>query len=185
MPKPKRVCTIDDCDKSQKAIGLCSMHWKRLKTTGTTDFTRGKGGIKQAPKSCSVVDCERQHVARGYCGAHYRRWSLYDDPNHLEVKGNKSTHVYIQVYAPGHPNANKWGYMPEHRFVMSEFLGRPLMPKENVHHKNGDTKDNRIENLELWNTTQPAGQRPSDKVEYAIMILKTYAPELLAEEVEG
>lgn len=157
------------------------MHWKRLKNTGTTDLVKSQGGQPQAQRYCEIDGCERIHIARGYCGAHYRRWSLYDDPNHLEIKGNKKPSKYKTVTAHGHPNAKADGTIFEHRLVMSEMLGRPLAPGENVHHINGDTMDNRPENLEVWNTQQPAGQRPSDKVEYAIMILNLYAPELLAE----
>jgi len=63
---------------------------------------------------------------------------------------------------------------------MSDFVGRPLLVTEQVHHKNGNRQDNRLENLELWSTRQPTGQRVEDKVEYALQILQQYAPEKLA-----
>jgi hypothetical protein len=62
----------------------------------------------------------------------------------------------------------------EHRLVMEEHLGRPLIGDENVHHKNGQKGDNRLENLELWSTLQPHGQRVEDKLLFAYEIIRRY-----------
>lgn len=52
----------------------------------------------------------------------------------------------------------------EHRVVMEQKIGRPLLPHERVHHKNGRRDDNAPENLELWRIKgkDPAGVRATD-----------------------
>jgi hypothetical protein len=62
----------------------------------------------------------------------------------------------------------------QHRVIFEEFLGRPLKNSENIHHINGVRDDNRLENLELWSTAQPSGQRVDDKIAWCIEFLASY-----------
>lgn len=83
-----------------------------------------------------------------------------------------------------HPNRQKWGGLFEHILVMTELLGRPLTDKENVHHVNGCKWDNTVDgpldkkmrsgNLELWERSQPKGQRVCDKVAWAWEMIDLY-----------
>lgn len=57
----------------------------------------------------------------------------------------------------GHPMANSRGRCLEHRYVMAEYLGRPLQEWEEVHHISTDKTDNRIENLQLRIKAHGAG----------------------------
>lgn len=61
----------------------------------------------------------------------------------------KTTDGYYALFMPDHPNANRCGYVLEHRYIMSEHIGRPLKPEEVVHHRNENRMDNNLDNLEL------------------------------------
>lgn len=85
----------------------------------------------------------------------------------------------MQYVAPGTHGARpygaegRWG-MLQHRAVMMQIIGRGLLPAETVHHINGVRDDNRPENLELWVSSHPSGQRVADQLKWAREIVETY-----------
>lgn len=100
-------------------------------------------------------------------------------PRKPHKKGNGS--INLQGYRHfngnkwiGHPCSDKRGRVYEHRLVMYNHLGRNLRKEETIHHKNGIRHDNRLENLELWNSGHPRGQRVEDKIEWCLKFLDSY-----------
>lgn len=137
--------------------------------------------------SCPACRRKANKIACPQCGQlmnhEYKRCTdcvPRDKENNPHWKGGKTRHKagYVMVLARNHPRASS-GYVFEHIVVMEEMIGRRLVDKENVHHKNGVKFDNRPENLELWSRPQPSGARVSDLVAWAITLLKRYAPEVL------
>ena len=88
-------------------------------------------------------------------------------PLHRNWKGGLDSHGYRRFSRNGVETL-------EHRDVVEKHLKRSLHGDENVRHINGDRTDNRLENLELWSTSQPCGRRVADKLAWAKEIIARY-----------
>lgn len=102
-------------------------------------------------KNCSKkFKARKDKVKKGegiYCSRKCSNTLKY----HPNWKGGRiiTLRGYIKIKSPNHPYANNLGYVPEHRLIMEKYIKRFLLPTEFVHHKNGITNDNRLENLEI------------------------------------
>lgn len=130
-------------------------------------------------KQCELEFCDRLYYGNGMCQPHYQYWwrtgEWPTDP--IRFRGpmgawHRKSDGYMRLTMDGQE-------VMEHRWVMEQEIGRSLIAGETVHHINGIRHDNRIENLELWSSSHPPGQRVADKVEWAKEILSLYDPDSL------
>lgn len=179
-----KACRAPECELPAKSRGLCGGHyWQESHGQELTPLHRPKP--KGAP--CEIEGCGRPSLTDGLCRAHYDR----------RRRGDQDWARPIVSHAPhGEGHINEDGYRVitvngrpklEHRHLVEELLGRRLLRAETVHHVNGHRADNRTSgplrprggklrsgNLELWSTSQPAGQEVPAKVAYAREILALY-----------
>lgn len=175
-------CPVDGCDGRRRSRGtLCPRHESRLRDTGDpeTPLVRPR---RMTAEVCAAEGCEKHPVAKSLCDVHYWRQRTHgslDTPPGRERRARWRTNAqgYVFKYWPEHPCANRGGRVLEHHVVMCELLGRTLREGETVHHRNGIRSDNRPENLELWASRHPKGQRVEDLVAFAREILAEYGDE--------
>lgn len=78
-----------------------------------------------------------------------------EGPNNVGWKGGRYTKTdgYVYVWIPqSHPFAEmrqRKGYVPEHRLIVAQQIGRSLETHETVHHIDGNPSNNDPSNLQL------------------------------------
>lgn len=191
------TCSGPECTLPVKetvnGVGYCSGHGfqarngRELTVINRTNLKGGPCIVKGCPKTALTKD--------GVCRPHNRLrqagdpdWRSYVVPSkapngagHLDANG------YVMVMDGGRKRG-------EHRVKMEQLLGHPLTRQQSVHHLSGNRSDNRTDgplrlingklrsgNLELWSSSQPAGQEIGPKLEWALEMLEEYAPYLTDE----
>lgn len=153
MKRYATICALDGCGRPFRAMGLCTMHYQRMKNHGSTDEPkRGYAGA-----ICSVKECQSVATDSGMCGKHAQRVRRYGNPDFItsaEVANMRNRLAQMEVRPSVKNSYAKFFGRHEHRVVAEQMLGRPLKEGEIVHHIDGNRRNNTPENLKVMTQSE-------------------------------
>jgi hypothetical protein len=128
----------------QDAAGKWWYHYSSRRVAAVLHTCRHCGTAFAAPKHSKGFYCSNR------CSAQARPKKHRHDSHGYIVVDVLMDRDHPFAETMGRKRNGRNGYQVlEHRLVMAEAIGRPLTADETVHHINGDTRDNRLVNLEL------------------------------------
>jgi hypothetical protein len=162
--KDPMYCSRSCSDKGRKKDAETRNTFTCLHCQQTFSKSRKPGGrIYNQQKYCSK-ECKDNAI----------RQRAADKFNSGQIGRHIKKNGYVWISIPALANNGTKTEMLEHRYVMQQHLDRPLRKDETVHHINGNRQDNSLQNLELFCSRHGPGQRVTDKVAFAIEILRLY-----------
>lgn len=176
--RPEQMCCSRDCSNAHikartaanRIVKECAVCGKPFDATHHAEQKMCSRECRAAFRALPRQACERCGKQMDTTNSTYRKQRFCSPACRRAPFGTirSGSNGYLDMYVGlDHPMANDRGWVQEHRYVVSEQVGRPLESHERVHHKNGQRDDNRPENLELWKVKggskkDPAGVRAAD-----------------------
>jgi len=121
------VCEGPDCQREVQALGLCHMHYNRMRNWGRDDPKFIHPYTATEPMYCEMEECPKRAIARNLCPLHYQRWAAHGDPNiclnlvaetpeeYLEMRHTKTDGCWLWTGSTdisdgyGKCNVKQWG----------------------------------------------------------------------------
>jgi len=114
------------------------LKWAGVETRGVSEAKKGRK-LSEEGRLKVIKNLKYGDAARGESNPAWKGGKSW--------RGRDKDHKYTIILVDGK-------YVPEHRYVMEQHLGRKLYTDEHVHHLNGIKTDNRLENLEVLSKSE-------------------------------
>lgn len=93
---PKRMCSVDGCDKDAVARGWCSGHWRRWRNTGDPgEASLKRLGRRPGTAICALPECDERATDREWCHTHYERWRRHGDVTTVKRVGRPRVDGFV------------------------------------------------------------------------------------------
>lgn len=129
-PRFRFSCTAESCDGRVKyninGVRWCGMHGRRVRKNGSPDVVKRTASYDGA--ECSVDHCAERPRRLGMCEFHSQQMRTWGDPlvgitMAPDGAGSIRKDGYRALTMHGHPLADRWGHVLEHRMVLFDKIG--------------------------------------------------------------
>lgn len=95
-----KICKFEGCNNTHSCNGYCNPHARQFRKQG---FCRPLRKRMKLNHKCSIDNCNEKHEAKGCCQLHYERLKRFGNPRHRTVFDkneiiDKGSYVIVKLY---------------------------------------------------------------------------------------